>query len=202
MGVQATVSIDTSSMSVQTVALSQTSTATQVTPVRGHDRACQADDKDEKRRITELEKRIAELEAHASVLKSENAAVTNRLQCVQEDAEIWRQASLKNSLGQMNITILCPRAECTVNGERIEMDSWNPAKLQQEFEREVLPRFANVFVEDSTADAASKARGKPSAIERTMQEFAEIFRERLAAMLSAPNAAAAAAAASTRSGVR
>merc|ERR1712190_681719 len=147
-----------------------------------------------------MESRITELDNRVCALTSENSSATTRLKTVQEDAEIWRQASLKNSLGQMNITILCPRAECTVNGERIEMDSWNPLKLQQEFEREVLPRFANVFVEDSSSDAASKARGKPSAVERTMQEFAEIFRERLAAMLSAPNAAAAVAAASTRSG--
>merc|ERR1711920_801297 len=140
-------------------------------------------------------------ETRIGALTSENTSVTSRLKTLQEDAEIWRQASLKKSLGQMNITILCPRAECTVNGERIEMDSWNPAKLQAEFEREVLPRFANVFVEDSN-DNAKKSRGRPGAVERTMQEFAEIFRERLAAMLSAPNAAAAASAAATRAGTR
>merc|ERR1719414_257899 len=91
----------------------------------------------------------------------------------------------------MNITILCPRAECNVRGEHLEIDSWNPELLREEFEKEVLPRFVRIFVQESEAGQAAVAR--PEAVDRTMQEFADVFRERLTAMLSAPNAAAAAA---------
>merc|ERR1712242_400106 len=97
-------------------------------------------------------------------------------------------------LGQMNVTILCPRAECTVNGETLAMDSWNPAKLRQDFEREVMPRFSRMFVEE-VAPGAKPTKFRPEAVERSMQEFAEVFRARLTAMLAAPNAAAAASAA-------
>merc|ERR1712056_42869 len=109
------------------------------------------------------------------MLKSENAAAMNQLKCVQEDAEIWRQASLKNTLGQMNITILCPRAECTVNGERFEMDSWNPTQLQADFERDVLPRFARLFVEDTICDDTRARPSRSEAVERTMKDFVDVF---------------------------
>merc|ERR1719174_1861169 len=96
------------------------------------------------------------------------------------------------AFGQMNVTILCPRAECTVSGERVEMDSWNPKRLRDEFEREVLPRFTRVFVEEAEKSSGSKApKARSEAVDKAMQDFAETFRERLSAMLSAPNAAAA-----------
>merc|ERR1712187_39176 len=91
---------------------------------------------------------------------------------------------------QMNVTILCPRAECTVSGEQIKIDSWNPNRLREEFEREVLPRFTRVFVEEAT-DASKSSKARSEAVDRAMQDFAETFRQRLSAMLAAPNAAAA-----------
>merc|ERR1719375_2433683 len=122
----------------------------------------------------------------------------------QEEAKAFQHMAQSKAFGQMNVTILCPRAECTVSGERVEMDSWNPARLREEFEREVLPRFTKVFVEESAPGApkgASKARSE--AVDKAMQDFAETFRERLSAMLSAPNAAAAVqAAAATKGGSR
>jgi len=82
-----------------------------------------------------------------------------------------------------------------VNGTRIEVDSWNPAKLRSEFEEQVLPRFTKVFVEETGENGA---QAKPDAVKRTMEEFAITFRERLSAMLSAPNANAAVTAAAAR----
>ena len=40
-----------------------------------------------------------------------------------------------------------------VSGERIEMDSWNPQRLREEFEREVLPHFTRIFVDETPAGA-------------------------------------------------
>jgi len=179
-----------------------TSASTQVSPPRGIARGCQADDEDEKRRRTEQVNRIHELEARVNALTVEKISCDDRYSKLQQDAEVWRQVSLKNTLGQMNITILCPRAECAVNGAKIEMDSWNPAKLKAEFERDVLPRFARVFIEDSGGGAAGNAHSRSEAVERAMQEFVEVFRERLSSLLSAPNGAAAFAAAQTRAGSR
>ena len=42
----------------------------------------------------------------------------------QEASKLLQQMAQTKAFGQLNVTILCPRAECTVSGERIEMDSW------------------------------------------------------------------------------
>mmetsp|Transcript_32657 Transcript_32657/g.59950 ORF Transcript_32657/g.59950 Transcript_32657/m.59950 type:complete len:125 (-) Transcript_32657:48-422(-) len=118
-----------------------------------------------------------------------------------EKAEAFQRMAQTRAFGQLNVTILCPRAECTVSGERVEMDSWNPARLREEFEREVLPRFTKVFVDEASGTTGQKTnRARSEAVDRAMQEFAETFRERLSAMLSAPNAAAAVQAAAAKGG--
>jgi len=180
-----------------------TSTAMQCeAPPKGVDAGSQAEDKVAKAKSAELEARLKDLESLARDLAAENSNLADSLRTAKEEAEVWQQAAQSRVLGQMNITILCPRAECTVNGAKVEMDSWNPAKLREEFEREVLPRFARVFVEDvppNGGGGAAQAQGgkkpRPEAVERTMQEFADVFRERLSTMLNAPSAQAAAAAA-------
>jgi len=177
---------------VQTKAPSKTASATQVTPPPGIDKSCQAEDdrlEAALKREARHEAKIAELEARVAQLLSEKDVLKSDLLKSQEAAETFQQLVNTKAFGQMNVTILCPRAECTVSGERVEMDSWNPKRLRDEFEREVLPRFTKVFVEESNGSKPPKARSE--AVDKAMQDFAETFRERLSAMLSAPNAAAA-----------
>lgn len=192
---------DRASSASQTARPSTSTMATQASPGRGTDRATQVEDHEARRREAVLKTQLSEIEAHASNTAVQNLALEDELQKEREGMEVWRSLAQRQTLGQMNVTILCPRAECTVNGQRIEIDSWNPVKIREEFEREVLPRFARIFVEEPTPGVASKARLRPEAVERTMQEFADVFREKLAAMLSAPNAAAAAAATAAHSRV-
>lgn len=178
--------------------------ATQAGPPPGVDRGTQAEDDSAKlhaKRVAELEDLVKGLQAQVAKLTNQNEALTNESNDNREKAEAFQHMAQTKAFGQMNVTILCPRAECTVSGERIEMDSWNPARLREEFEREVLPRFTRVFVEESMAGMpknGSKARSE--AVDRAMQDFAETFRERLSAMLSAPNAAAAVQAAAAAKG--
>lgn len=189
----------------QTKPASKSAVAVQASATVGTDKSTQAEDD----RIDRLEKReaehlqkIAELEAMVAKLNGEKDGLKADLAKATETAEAYQNMVQAKAFGQMNVTILCPRAECTVSGERIEMDSWNPKRLREEFEREVLPRFTRVFVEETNSAAkASKARSE--AVDKAMQDFAETFRERLSAMLSAPNAAAAVqAAANAKTGSR
>lgn len=175
--------------------------ATQAGPAPGVDRGTQAEDdrlEAALKREAEKEARIQELEARLAELSSDNEALRAESKKVQEKAEAFQHMAQTKAFGQMNVTILCPRAECTVSGERIEMDSWNPARLREEFEREVLPRFTRVFVEETSAGMPKTSKARSEAVDRAMQDFAETFRERLSAMLSAPNAAAAVQAAAAK----
>lgn len=191
---------------VQTVKPKPVSVATQAAPAAGVDRGSQAEDgslEAAMKRVTAGEVRIEELEAQLVQLTQENEALAVDKRKAQEDAKAFQQMAQTKAFGQMNVTILCPRAECTVSGERIEMDSWNPQRLREEFEREVLPRFTKVFVEETQSGTAPKGgKARSEAVDRAMQEFAETFRERLSAMLSAPNAAAAVQAAAAAKGTR
>eukprot|EP00927_Polykrikos_kofoidii_P082463 TRINITY_DN8207_c0_g1_i1.p1 TRINITY_DN8207_c0_g1~~TRINITY_DN8207_c0_g1_i1.p1 ORF type:complete len:432 (+),score=59.52 TRINITY_DN8207_c0_g1_i1:84-1379(+) len=192
---------------VQTVAPRRATAAVQVTAERcGVDRGTQAHDEEAEAREWKSRKRCLELEDLALTLKFRKAELERELHELREAVDVWRNAAESKALGQMNVTILCPRAECTVNGQFLQMDSWDPMKLRAEFEREVLPRFTRIFVEDTVAlpscrtgsPSSSKgsrhhggnflsgpSRQRPEAVERAMQEFAEVFRERLSAMLSA-----------------
>jgi len=189
---------------VQTVQPKNITAATQASAPPGIDRATQAEDDRLEvalRHVAEKDARIQELEARLKQLTGDNEALLADTRKEREKAEAFQHMAQTKAFGQMNVTILCPRAECTVSGERVEMDSWNPARLREEFEREVLPRFTKVFVEESAPGApkgASKARSE--AVDKAMQDFAETFRERLSAMLSAPNAAAAVQAAAASKG--
>lgn len=190
-----------SSASTQTQKASKTAVAaTQAAPPRGVDQATQAEDE----RLEELlerdakrETRLRELEARLLQLSNENDALKADCLKYKEQSEAFQHMAQTKAFGQMNVTILCPRAECTVSGERVEMDSWNPARLREEFEREVLPRFTRVFVEESVAGMPKGSKARSEAVDKAMQDFAETFRERLSAMLSAPNAAAAVQAAAS-----
>jgi len=175
--------------------------ATQATPLPGVDRETQAEDdrlEAALKREAVKDARIQELEARLAELSGENDMLKVASEKAKADAEAFQHMAQTKAFGQMNVTILCPRAECTVSGERIEMDSWNPARLREEFEREVLPRFTRVFVEESTAGMPKNSKARSEAVDRAMQDFAETFRERLSAMLSAPNAAAAVQAAAAK----
>jgi len=186
---------DRGTAAVQTAWPKPVSVATQAVPAAGIDRGSQAEDgslQAAMKRVNAGETRIEELEAQLVQLTQENEALAADKRKAQEDAKAFQQMAQTKAFGQMNVTILCPRAECTVSGERIEMDSWNPQRLREEFEREVLPRFTKVFVEETQSGTAPKGgKARSEAVDRAMQEFAETFRERLSGMLSAPNAAAA-----------
>jgi len=175
---------------VQTSKPKATGVATQASPPLGVDRASQAEDASldaALKRVAEGEKHNQDLEARLVKLSTELEAANVDKHKAQEASKLFQQMAQTKAFGQLNVTILCPRAECTVSGERIEMDSWNPQRLRDEFEREVLPRFTRVFVEETTKGGKQRSE----AVDRAMQDFAETFRERLSGMLSAPNAAAA-----------
>lgn len=166
------------------------SAGVQATP-GGMDRSVQCEDL----AMKDLAEEMRRLKAENESLGAEALQLQHGLRRTREGEEAWRHMAQSTALGRLSITILCPRAECTVNGERVEMDSWNPTKLKREFESEVLPRFARVFVEEGRLGSPSQAHVRPEVVERTMQEFADIFRVRLSAMLAAPSATAAVAAA-------
>lgn len=172
--------------------------ATQATPPPGVDCSVQAVDDEAPAREAALAARLSHAEATTKTLEQRNAQLEADLRHAQEMVQTWQDAAQSRALGQMQISILCPRAECTVNGDKMVMDGWNPSKLRAEFEREVLPRFTRIFIEEQSPGGAKKKAGRPEAIEEAMTEFAEVFRGRLSAMLSASSAAEAIAAASGR----
>eukprot|EP00440_Ansanella_granifera_P055355 gb/GFBE01060008.1/.p1 GENE.gb/GFBE01060008.1/~~gb/GFBE01060008.1/.p1 ORF type:complete len:628 (+),score=122.08 gb/GFBE01060008.1/:1-1884(+) len=180
--------------SAQTARQELTSSATQVEKTRVAHQGIQVEDNSARKAKAECEAKVKDLEVRLQ--DSSSKAIEEFRKC-KEESEAWQQMAQSKALGQLNITILCPRAECTVNGTRVEIDSWNPKKLRQEFEDEVLPRFTKLFVEEGASEK-SGPHAKPEAVQRTMEEFATVFRERLTAMLSAPNANAAVTAASHR----
>lgn len=172
--------------------------ATQATPPPGVDCSVQAVDKEALARETALAARLSCAEATTKTLEQRNAQLEADLRHAREMVQTWQDAAQSRALGQMHISILCPRAECTVNGDKMVMDGWNPSKLRAEFEREVLPRFTRLFIEEQSHGGGQKKAGRPEAIEEAMKEFAEVFRGRLSAMLSASTAAEAISAASGR----
>jgi len=181
---------------VQTSKPKATGVATQASPPLGVDRASQAEDASldaALKSVAASEKLNQDLEARLVKLSMDLEAANVDKHKAQEASKLFQQMAQTKAFGQLNVTILCPRAECTVSGERIEMDSWNPQRLRDEFEREVLPRFTRVFVEETTKGGKQRSE----AVDRAMQDFAETFRERLSGMLSAPNAAAAVQAAAS-----
>lgn len=147
-----------------------------------------------------LQRRAEEAEAWSRHLRECNQGLEAQLLDLHESIEVWRSAASSRALGQLQVTILCPRAECTVNGDHLSMDSWDPAKLRADFEEQVLPRFARVFVEEEAETFSHDSKGgfknaekkRPEAVKQCMQEFAAAFRQRLSAMLTAPSAAEAA----------
>lgn len=194
-------SITRTAAAVQTSKPSRAAVASQATPLPGVDRGMQAQDQEADLREAERESHLRDLEERLLTLTSQNSSLQDDLNTMTEKAEAFQRMAQTRAFGQLNVTILCPRAECTVSGERVEMDSWNPTRLREEFEREVLPRFTKVFVDEAEGKTGQKTnRARSEAVDRAMQEFAETFRERLSAMLSAPNAAAAVQAAAAKGG--
>lgn len=132
----------------------------------------------------------ARIEALLKEANANTAKLAQQVASLEEGVKVWREKATKQLLGQVNITILCPRAECNVNGHTVEMDGWNPEVLKREFEREVLPRFTRIFVEQAGEGGGS---ARTQAAQKASKEFAEAFRERLSSMLSAPTAESAVA---------
>lgn len=183
---------------VQTLSVALANKATETVLQPRVDFGCQMEDEVQAARVKAQDaqviaqtSKLLELEATVKSLAGMKTDLQDVLRLCREDSEAWQQMAQSKAMGHMNITILCPRAECTIGGEKIEMDSWNPSKLKEEFENEVLPRFARVFVSNEEG-----SQPRPEAVERTMQEFVDAFRSRLSAMLEAPNASAAVMAAS------
>mmetsp|Transcript_103122 Transcript_103122/g.181731 ORF Transcript_103122/g.181731 Transcript_103122/m.181731 type:complete len:622 (+) Transcript_103122:240-2105(+) len=194
-------SITRTAVAVQTPKPARSAVGSQATPPPGVDQGTQAQDEEAKLREAKRDSQLRALEERVLALTSENSQLQEELDTMTEKAEAFQRMAQTRAFGQLNVTILCPRAECTVSGERVEMDSWNPARLREEFEREVLPRFTKVFVDEASGTTGQKTnRARSEAVDRAMQEFAETFRERLSAMLSAPNAAAAVQAAAAKGG--
>lgn len=155
------------------------------------DRSVQAEDK----AAAQQQSKVTELQVLLQELTDENLKLAEKIQKTQQMSDAWQHVAHKKLFGQMNVTVLCPRAECNVNGQRVEMDGWDPVRLRKEFEKEVIPRFTRIFVVEETPD---RENVKNTAMDQAMQEFAEVFRSRLTVMLSAPNARAAASAGPSR----
>merc|ERR1712157_237478 len=113
------------------------------------------------------------------------AKLSKHASALEEGVRVWREKATAKLLSQVNITIFCPRAECNVNGQSVEMDGWNPEVLKREFEREVLPRFTKIFVDqvDTSSTSSRAASSREQAANKASQEFAEAFRQRLKVML-------------------
>jgi len=198
-------SADLTDAGAQTILPTHAHCGTQVERRKVEHRSVQVEDtaaRDEKHqcesRIKDLEESLQRTEEKVKGLGVSKSESFEEIRKCREDSQAWQQMAQSKAMGQMNITILCPRAECTVNGSKVEMDSWNPTKLRRDFETEVLPRFSKLFIEEGPAHASG---ARPEAVQRTMEEFANVFRERLSAMLSAPNANAAVTAASAKGAV-
>ncbi|CAK9118102.1 unnamed protein product [Durusdinium trenchii] len=170
--VQATVASACSSVSA-----ARSSVATQVER-KVRDESIQVEDST----AAEVVQRLKDLEASTA---SEAAVRAKEL-------EAWQEMATSKAMNRLNVTILCPRAECTVNGSKVEMDSWNSARLREDFEVQVLPRFMRIIMGEGEATSPTEL------VQSMMEELGSIFKERLAALLSAPNAAAAMAAARGR----
>eukprot|EP00929_Paragymnodinium_shiwhaense_P033996 TRINITY_DN18553_c0_g1_i1.p1 TRINITY_DN18553_c0_g1~~TRINITY_DN18553_c0_g1_i1.p1 ORF type:complete len:622 (+),score=160.53 TRINITY_DN18553_c0_g1_i1:98-1963(+) len=161
-----------------------------------------------KAKLTDAQAARARAEGQEVKLATELGSLRTQMKGSEERVKVWQQAVQSRAFKQLNVTILCPRAECTVRGETLTLDSWDPERLRREFEREVFPHFARVFVEDAEQALAVASGGRASgkentepkrseAAEQAMAEFANVFRERLGAMLAAPSAQAAYDAAAT-----
>lgn len=160
------------------VSCAKTSAATQVERRKTNHQATQAEDSS----AVEVAQRLKDLEdsvAAGAIAKA-------------KELEAWQQMATSKAMSRLNVTILCPRAECTVNGSKVEMDSWNSARLREDFEEQVLPRFTKIIM------AEDETTSQTEIVQNMMEELGRIFRERLAALLSAPNATAAMAAAKGR----
>eukprot|EP00747_Dinoflagellata_sp_TGD_P179662 gnl/TRDRNA2_/TRDRNA2_30832_c0_seq1.p1 gnl/TRDRNA2_/TRDRNA2_30832_c0~~gnl/TRDRNA2_/TRDRNA2_30832_c0_seq1.p1 ORF type:complete len:601 (-),score=127.75 gnl/TRDRNA2_/TRDRNA2_30832_c0_seq1:232-2034(-) len=177
---------------VQTVVKAAVGVATQVSPAPGVDQGCQCEDNGEAARSDDQRARIQALQEQLDNLAAENMMLEAELKEERQQSQVWKRMTNTKLLGQMNVTILCPRAECTVMGDRVEMDSWDPERLRLEFEKEVIPRYTRVFMQEAAAASAGKSQAEQTpvadAANKAMQEFAEIFRARLSKMLSASNA--------------
>eukprot|EP00403_Amphidinium_massartii_P014790 CAMPEP_0178415424 /NCGR_PEP_ID=MMETSP0689_2-20121128/23543_1 /TAXON_ID=160604 /ORGANISM="Amphidinium massartii, Strain CS-259" /LENGTH=511 /DNA_ID=CAMNT_0020036741 /DNA_START=77 /DNA_END=1609 /DNA_ORIENTATION=- len=129
----------------------------------------------------------AGVQAHdeeADRLAAAVAASEASVQKALAETETLRRMVHCNAWKHTNITILRPRAECVVNSERVLMDHWDPGRLSDEIETEVIPKFTRVFAEVSSLPPNKSEplpRCKPADL--AMQEFAEAFRRKLAEML-------------------
>jgi len=161
------------SAAVQTRCVLQVSVGVDPTPVRCADVATQADDSTAEQRLAALAAAVRESEACVRM--------------AQEEIDSWRLMVHCQAWKHTNITILRPRAECVVNADRVVMERWDPTRLSEEVEREVIPKFTRVFAEVSVAPPNKSEplpRCKPADI--AMREFADAFRRKLASMLQ-PN---------------
>lgn len=127
--------------------------------------------------------RLQKMEEFTNALKGNIISLQDELEASNETVVVLKHAMHSKALGHMNVTILCPRAECTVGGDHICIDGWDPDLLKKEFERDVLPRFTRVFVEESSSPAGQGTERRTEVMDQAMEEFATIFRERLSKML-------------------
>ncbi|CAE7822670.1 Kcnb2 [Symbiodinium sp. CCMP2592] len=171
--------------SSQTTPPALSAVAVQTTPAKGVSCGTQVERPKVGHQAVQAEDSMAQ-DALARVKQLEAASVAEA-----DQLQAWRDMATAKALGKLNVTILCPRAECTVNGVKVEMDSWRSELLRRDFEEKVLPRFVQLIVSDVQEQSSNTDLVK-SMMEA---ELGSIFRERLAALLSAPNAAAAMAAA-------
>eukprot|EP00928_Gymnodinium_smaydae_P027349 TRINITY_DN2117_c0_g1_i1.p1 TRINITY_DN2117_c0_g1~~TRINITY_DN2117_c0_g1_i1.p1 ORF type:complete len:616 (-),score=148.00 TRINITY_DN2117_c0_g1_i1:171-1853(-) len=180
-----------------------TQTAAPAPPPAKAEQGTQKDDPEAHALEACLRKQLADAE-EAAAKAAEAAKEVARLRDELAKAEV-RSAELQRSFESkafrhLNVTILCPRAECNIKGEKLEMDSWDPVKLKAQFETEVLPHFVRVIAEEAMPGGAVKQPGRSEAVEKIMQDFADVFRCRLATLLNAPSAAAAYATVASKEG--
>eukprot|EP00913_Durusdinium_trenchii_P012299 g11548.t1 len=84
-------------------------------------------------------------------LKDLEASTASEAAVRAKELEAWQEMATSKAMNRLNVTILCPRAECTVNGSKVEMDSWNSARLREDFEVQVLPRFMRIIMGEGEA---------------------------------------------------
>jgi len=113
-------------------------------------------------------------------LGSNERALEKELSASQQQVDVWQKAATTKVFGQLSVMVVCPKAECTIRGEFLEMTTWDLKRIQNMIEDEVIPRFTKVF----SYEGEQQPPQIRDAIDSSMQEFAQTFQMKLSEMLS------------------
>lgn len=113
-------------------------------------------------------------------LGSNEKTLEKELAASQQQMDVWQKAATTKVFGQLSVMVVCPKAECTIRGEFLEMTTWDLKRIQNMIEDEVIPRFTKVF----SYEGEQQPPQIRDAIDSSMQEFAQTFQMKLSEMLS------------------